>query len=172
MATGHVHSQPIKAGIITGLIAGIIMAVVVMLVFWLFLGHSPLYPVQVIGATFLGEDALVGFNVSAVLVGLIVHLVPSAIWGLIFGIIAKSAGIKSAGKALVYGVGLGAVTMIDAYVLVPMFMQAMGQVDIWNREVPMMWDWAAHLVFGASFVLYPTVEHWLGACDKQHGSAS
>jgi hypothetical protein len=27
-----------------------------------------------------------------------------------------------------------------------------------NREVPLFWDWAAHLVFGASFVLYPAVK--------------
>jgi len=31
-------------------------------------------------------------------------------------------------------------------------------VDIWNREVPLFWDWAAHIVFGASFALYPMVQ--------------
>lgn len=48
--------------------------------------------------------------------------------------------------------------MIGPYLLIPALSRALHGVDIWNREVPPMWDWAAHLIFGASFALYPLVQ--------------
>jgi len=154
-------AKPILSGLITGVIAGLVMAVVMMLVFALVLGTSPLYPVQVIGATIYGEEALVGLHVPALLSGLALHMIPSIVWGIIFGFVASSVNIVSASKALLFGLCLGIVTMIDVYVLVPKLMQWLGRTDIWNREVPMFWDWAAHIVFGATFVLYPAVNRWL-----------
>ena len=59
------EGRPILGGIITGQIAGLIMAVVVMLVFTIFLGKGPLYPVQVIGSTVYGDKALHGFHAGA-----------------------------------------------------------------------------------------------------------
>jgi hypothetical protein len=149
---------PLVAGIITGQLAGLIMAVVVMLVFALFLGHSPLYPVQVIGSVLFGEAALHGFHLGALLAGLILHqLGPSLLWGAAFGLMAAKLEPRTAGSALLIGLGLGVVTMTGPYLLIPAVMKAMQGVDIWNREVPMFWDWAAHIVFGASFALYPMV---------------
>jgi hypothetical protein len=51
--------------------------------------------------------------------------------------------------------------MVGPYLLIPAVMQIMQGVDIWNREVPMFWDWAAHIVFGACFALYPKVQAML-----------
>jgi hypothetical protein len=148
----------VVAGIISGQIAGLIMAVVVMFVFAVFLGKSPLYPVQVIGSIAFGEAALQGVNFPALLTGLVIHqLGPSLVWGIVFGLIAAYMKIHAYQAALILGLILGAITMVDAYILVPTAMKALQGVDIWNREVPMTWDWAAHLVFGASFVFYPWV---------------
>ena len=58
-------SKRIFSGIVTGQVAGLIMAVAVMLVFTLFLGKNPFYPVQVIGSVLFGENALHGFNFGA-----------------------------------------------------------------------------------------------------------
>jgi hypothetical protein len=166
-ATATMKQTPLKAttdrallsGVVTGQIAGLIMAVVVMLVFTVFLGKNPLYPVQVIGSMVFGESALQGLNLGAILAGLVLHqLGPSLLWGVIFGLVAGKFSIRTSQSALVFGVVLGVVTMIDAYVLIPFLMNALHGVDIWNREVPMFWDWAAHIVFGASFVLYPQVQ--------------
>jgi len=55
------------SGILTGQAAGLIMAVAMMAVFTLFLHKGPLYPVQVIGSTLVGETALHGFNLKALL---------------------------------------------------------------------------------------------------------
>ncbi|MGZ3688680.1 MAG: hypothetical protein ACXVBW_10285, partial [Bdellovibrionota bacterium] len=59
------------------------------------------------------------------------------------------------------GAAIGVVSMVDVYLLVPALMNALHGVDIWNREVPMFWDWAAHLVFGLSFGLYPMISEKL-----------
>jgi hypothetical protein len=154
----NTNKHPVLAGIITGQIAGLIMAVVVMAVFALFLGHGPLYPVQVIGSTVFGESALQGINVGAVLAGLVLHQAgPSLLWGYVFGEAAKRFPAGSVGGALKLGIPLAIISMAGPYLLIPAVMNTLHGVDIWNREVPMFWDWAAHLVFGLSFVLYPRV---------------
>jgi len=148
----------IPAGLVTGEIAGLIMAVVVMLVFAVFLGKSPFYPVQVIGSTLYGEAALQGFHLGAFLTGLILHLAgPSLLWGFIYGLIAKKLFVHTTGAALGLGLIIGILAMVGPYILIPAVMKALQGVDYWNREVPLSWDWAAHLVYGASFVFYPRV---------------
>lgn len=147
------------SAILTGQAAGLIMAVVVMLVFALFLGKQFLYPVQVIGSIVFGESALQGLNVAAILAGLVLHqLGPSLLWGLVFGFVAKKVSVQTSGDALKLGLGIGVLSMLGPYVLIPFLMNTLHGVDIWNREVPIFWDWAAHLVFGASFVLYPKIQ--------------
>lgn len=158
VSSSATHRESLMPGIITGQLAGLIMATVVMLVFALFLGKSFIYPVQVIGSSLLGESALQGFNILAVLAGLVLHqLGPSLLWGFIFSKIANQFSVKTLPTSLIVGLFIGVVSMVGPYVLIPTMMKTLHGVDFWNREVPMMWDWAAHLVFGASFALYPTV---------------
>lgn len=148
------------SGIITGQIAGLIMAVVVMGVFALFLGKNPLYPVQVIGSMIFGEAAIPEFHFGALIAGLLLHQGgPALLWGGVFGLVATKVDIPSTKSALFWGLGLGVVSMLGPYVLIPTLMNTLHGVDIWNREVPMMWDWAAHLIFGASFALYPVIRN-------------
>ena len=158
------NDRPLLAGIVTGQLAGLIMAVVVMIVFALFLGKSPLYPVQVIGSALLGESALQGTSVVAILAGLVLHQAgPSLLWGVLFGTLATRFEVDSTKTAAVLGLIIGLISMVGPYFLIPAMMNALHGVDIWNREVPIFWDWAAHLVFGLSFTLYPTVQSKLGA---------
>lgn len=151
--------RKILSGIITGQLAGLIMAVVVMIVFTIFLGKSPLYPVQVIGSAVFGEPALHGFHLGALLAGLVLHQVgPSLLWGVLFGFLAKKLDIQTAKSALGLGLVIGLIAMVGPYLLIPAVMNTLQGVDYWNREVPIFWDWAAHIVFGLSFVLYPIVQ--------------
>ncbi len=150
--------KPIIAGILTGQAAGLIMAVVVMLVFAVFLGKSPLYPVQVIGSMVFGESALPNFQLGALIAGLILHQAgPSLLWGFVFGFLAKKFAIQTTNQSLKLGLALGIISMIGPYVLIPFLMNTLHGVDIWNREVPLFWDSAAHIVFGFSFSLYPYI---------------
>ncbi len=155
----HSDQKSVLSGILTGQIAGLIMAVVVMLVFTVFLGKNPLYPVQVIGSALFGEAALQGIHIGAILAGLVLHqLGPSLLWGFIFALLAKKFSIHSTGTALKFGLGLGIISMVGPYLLIPAVMNTLHGVDFWNREVPIFWDWAAHIVFGASFALYPMIQ--------------
>lgn len=157
------NTRPLLTGIITGQIAGLIMAVVVMFVFAVFLGKSPLYPVQVIGSVLFGEQALQGVHLGALLAGLVLHQAgPSLLWGVIYGFLAAKFQPRNTFGALMLGLGVGVVSMTGPYLLIPFVMNIMQGVDLWNREVPMFWDWAAHLVFGLSFALYPMIERKLG----------
>jgi hypothetical protein len=150
------------AGIVTGQVSGLIMAVVVMIVFTLFLGKGPLFPVQVIGSMALGESALQGTNIAAILAGLILHqLGPSLLWGVIYGLSAQALKVEENPKALYLGLFIGIISMLGPYVLIPTLMNAFHGADYWNQNVPMLWDWAAHIVFGASFALYPKISKHL-----------
>lgn len=147
--------------VVTGQVAGLIMAVAVMAVFTL-LGKGPLYPVQVIGSLAFGESALVGTNFLAILAGLVLHqLGPSLMWGVIFYLITPKNEKLTTSKSLTFGAVIAVVSMAGPYVLIPFLMNLLHGVDIWNREVPMFWDWIAHIIFGLSFVLYPKVQEKL-----------
>jgi hypothetical protein len=151
-------NRTMVAGVITGQLAGLIMAVIVMLVFAVFLGKNPLYPVQVIGSTIFGESAMQGTNFGAILAGLVLHqLGPSLLWGFIFGVLASKMSVETTKSALGLGLAIGVISMVGPYVLIPAVMKTLHGVDFWNREVPLFWDWAAHIVFGASFALYPKI---------------
>jgi hypothetical protein len=160
------RETPFWAGLLTSQVAGLIMAVVMMVVFTVFLGKGPLYPVQVIGSAVWGESALVGFNVAAILTGLVLHQSVALAWGVVFTLLAMALGVRGWQAAGLLGVAVAVVSMVDAYVIVPKVMIAFHGSDIWNREVPIFWDWAAHMVYGLSYVLYPTlvrvVDGWRG----------
>jgi hypothetical protein len=149
------------ASLVTSQAAGLIMAVVMMLVFAIFLGHGPLYPVQVIGSIVFGEAALDGLQWSAVLAGLVAHMLVALAWGVVFGVVATRVDLSAAPKAAIAGVIVAIVSMIDVYLIVPPVMTGLHGADIWNREVPIGWDWAAHMVYGLSYGLYPMIERRL-----------
>lgn len=152
-------NKPILSGIVSGQVAGLIMAIVVMLVFTVFLGKSPFYPVQVIGSALFGEAALQGTHFGAILAGLLLHqLGPSLLWGVLFGLIATRVPVDSIQKAAGIGIVVGILSMAGPYLLIPFIFQVLHGVDIWNREVPMFWDWAAHIIFGISFCVFPKIQ--------------
>lgn len=162
LSASQSKEKTLLSGILTGQLAGLIMALVVMVVFAVFLGKSPLYPVQVIGSLLFGESALQGFHLGALLAGLVLHQAgPSLLWGVIYGVLAAKFQPRNTFGALVLGLAVGVVSMVGPYALIPFVMNLMQGVDLWNREVPMFWDWAAHIVFGASFALYPLVQNKL-----------
>lgn len=157
--TGSLFS-PMAASLVTSQIAGLIMAVVVMAVFTIFLGKGPIYPVQVIGSVVFGEPALQGFHIGAFLAGLVIHQTVALFWGAVFGFIAAARDVRDVRDvkaSLILGLVVAAVSMIDTYLLVPAVMETLHGTDIWRREVPLFWNWAAHAVFGASYALYPAI---------------
>ena len=162
---GQMHDRrtlfhDLSTAVVAGQIAGLIMAVVMMLVFGLFLGTSPLYPVQVIGSLFFGDSALVGLHLPALFTGLVLHqLGPSLFWALVFGICVHTFMIEGLGRQIALGLVIGVLSQaIDVYVLVPALFKVMQGDDLWAKEVPMMWSWAAHVVYGLCLGCYPLID--------------
>lgn len=152
--------RTIVSGIVAGQLAGLVMAGVVMIVFALVLGKNLFFPVQVIGSALFGESALKAFNPAAILAGVLLHQAgPSLLWGIVFGLLASGLAITSVRSSLALGILIGVVSMIGPYLLIPAVMNALHGTDFRNREVPLLWDWAAHIVFGLSFAVFPAVLH-------------
>ncbi len=149
----------ILSGIVAGQIAGLIMAVVMMLVFAVFLGKSPLYPVQVIGAFVFGNEALQGFHFPALVAGLLLHqLGPSLFWGAALGVITYFLKVPSGAPFVFSAVALGLLSQaIDVNLIMPFAMTALHGHNIWAEQVPVFWSWAAHLVFGLGLLVYPRI---------------
>jgi hypothetical protein len=148
-------SEDLVPAIVTGQIAGLVMAVVVMLVFVVFLGKGPLYPVQVIGSLLFGDSALHGTNLGAVAAGLLLHQGgPSIFWALVFGFAVHTWRIAGTARLVALGAAVGlASQLVDVNLVLPPVMRALHGHDIWAAEVPAFWSWAAHLVFGLTLGL-------------------
>lgn len=149
----------LAAGAVTGQISGLVMAVVVMAVFAIFLGTSPLYPVQVIGSFALGDSALGGFNLGALLTGLVLHqLGPSLFWGVAFALLVRASGARAGLPLAALGAATGLASQaIDVNLVLPLAMNALHGHNIWAEQVPAFWSWAAHLVFGLGLAVHPWV---------------
>jgi hypothetical protein len=148
-------SEELVPAIITGQIAGLIMAVVVMLVFVLFLGHGPLYPVQVIGSLLFGDAALQGTHIGAIIAGLVLHQGgPALFWSIVFGLAVYAWRVQGTARLVALGAAVGVLSqLVDVNLMLPPVMKALHGRDIWAAEVPAFWSWAAHLVFGLSLGL-------------------
>jgi hypothetical protein len=151
--------RDLAAGAIAGQIAGLVMAVVVMAVFTLFLGKGPLFPVQVIGSFLLGDAALQGVNVGAILAGLVLHQAgPALAWGLAYGAILHATDRRTGAAVVVIGAAVGLASQaIDVNLVMPVAMRALHGHDLWAENVPAFWSWAAHLVFGLALACFPEV---------------
>jgi hypothetical protein len=160
----HPLRRDLTAAVITGQVAGLIMAIVIMAVFALFLGKSPLYPVQVIGAFVFGDKALQGFQIGALLMGLVLHqLGPALFWSLVFGLGIHLFHIRSGTALLLLGIIIGLVSqVVDVNLILPVAMQSLQGHNIWAEQVPNFWSWAAHVVYGLSLALFVKVDSWLG----------
>jgi hypothetical protein len=154
--------RSVVAGILAGQASGLIMAVVVMLVFTVFLGKGPLFPVQVIGSFVYGDAALQGFHLPAFLTGLALHqLGPSLGWGLALGLGVRALGLRGAGVAAL-AVAIGVFSqVIDVNLIGSRAFTALHGHDIWAEQVPAFWSWAAHVVFGLGLTLYSAIERKL-----------
>ncbi len=117
------RSRWLVNGLAMGIVAGIIFAMFEMIMAAI-LGDGFFGPLRMIGAIVLGPDALVpAYSLPvAALVGMVVHLVLSGIFGLIFGLIASSlrfvraSGLSLGISATIFGILLW---MVNFYLIAP-----------------------------------------------------
>lgn len=153
-------AHEMAAAVLAGQFAGLVMAAVMMLVFGVILGESPLLPVAVIGGTVYGEAALTGLHIPAILAGLVLHqLGPALFWSVVFGLCVHLFKLGSIRSEAVLGLCIGVISQIvDVNLLMPF---AYSGDNLWAREIPMAWSWAAHIVYGLCLAAYPLIEERL-----------
>src|SRR5579859_6456501 len=137
-----------RRGIIGGLVGGIAMAMLMMIVTAV-QGMGFLRPLYLIAALFNQQWAMVqGLDVVPVLIGAMVHMVNSAVFGLMFalllGLIARGSRLDVWGWALagtVWGVVL---FVVNQYAVLPIVDPAMAQ----GAGGVLLWWIVSHLMFG------------------------
>ncbi len=135
------------AGIIAGLIAGIVMAMVAMMLMPM-QGKGMMYPVKLMAGTFQGDAALSGGMGTDVL-GLMIHMMMSAVLGLIFGLIIGGLGLH------------GILTLIIAGIVFALIVFVVNWLVTLPLTDKVMKDGISPMVFGMTHVFYGGVLGWL-----------
>lgn len=137
-----------EGGVRAGLLAGAVMAL-----FWGLAsaagGMGFWTPFKSVACTFLGVEGLIG-GAGSVLLGLVLHFVTAAFWGVLFaGIIERDTPVPQAAlSGVVYGVGVWAVM---TYIGLPALDRVL---DARATFAPLAW-FLSHLVYGACLARTP-----------------
>lgn len=137
-------------GAIAGIIAALIMAFVAM-TRASSLGFEFFLPMKQVAATLYGVDALIAGTAVAV-VGLVVHLLNSAAWGAVFGLLIgdRFSLLVTLLAGLVWGV---VVWGVMTWLVLP---RANGVMFDRVMVMPTWW-FVYHLVFGGALVMTPAL---------------
>ena len=147
-------------GAITGMIGGAIMAMFIMIATATYLSRGFFTPMYVIASPLIGKQVLMTslhqglfyFALGPALLGLVVHMMWAALYGMIFGLIAYGThlkGVVAVISGLVYGV---LVMLFMSFVIVPIA----GAPNIPNSLGWPTWT-IGHLLFGLVLGLWPVL---------------
>lgn len=147
-------------GIIAGMIAGAVMAMYAMIASVTFLGQGFFTPLYAIAAPLVGQQSLMSsmhggafyFTLGPAVLGLVVHMMWSALYGVIFGLIAlwtHLRGLVAVIGGMIYGV------------LAMLFMSFIVLPIVGMGSMPSMVGWTPftiqHLMFGLVIGLWPVL---------------
>jgi uncharacterized membrane protein YagU involved in acid resistance len=139
----NVSSQP-SAGILTGagagLVAGIVMALVAMMATAI-MGKGPFAPPAMIAAIVLGPAAMMTPSVGVIVIGLVLHMILSMMFGVVFVLIASRIATSTILLGAAYGIVLW---IVNFYGL--SFVSSGARAMVANE--PIMLAVLTHLVFG------------------------
>jgi hypothetical protein len=159
--------RELLGGIQAGQVAGLAMAATLMVLLSVFTNKGLFYPLQVIAASVLGENAIGRFDARTLLVGVAVHqLGPALAWGVVFGVVVWLFKPQRSVALMMWGLLVGAVAQIvDVHVLLPLlsgelsgrlpYFSPLQHENLWAHHVPVVASWLAHLMFGLGLSLYP-----------------
>ena len=130
----------VKAGVVAGIVGGLLMAMIMMIATAAG-GMGLLAPLRLIAATFYGKEAMAGGG--ALTVGLMVHMMNSMVFGVLFAWIAGRR--LAAPQAVMAGVAFGlAIWAVMTFAGLPMLNPMMRERV---AVMPVAW-FIAHLAFG------------------------
>jgi hypothetical protein len=134
----------IKEGLGFGVVAGMVFGLIEVVGTGM-MGDSPLMPIRMFASVVLGEGAMTSPNIGSVaIVGVVAHVVLSAIFGLMYGVFAANTSLRTqtdwsrqAFLGLMFGVALWFVNFqVIARFLYP-----------WFLEVPQFGSMVMHAMF-------------------------
>lgn len=136
---------------IAGQVAGVAMVLCLIASYRLALGTDWGFPLRLLAALVLGQEAFERRGIQTLLVGLLVHqLGPTALWARLYGLLLGFRRTPPApGLALGVGFVVGIVALIlDVYLLLPPVLSMMHGANIWAENVPRAVAWLAHVIYG------------------------
>ena len=139
----------LSAASAAGVVAGAAMFLAAVLYTTFATPLEPLLPAKNVAATWMGVDALIGDS-TAIAVGILTHIVASACWGLVFGLVG--GGRTRLGPSLALGLAVGIVAWaVMTWVALPAVNSVMAErVDV----LPAWWWFTLHLLFGLGLGLF------------------
>jgi hypothetical protein len=159
-------ARELIAGVQAGQVAGLAMAAALMATFSVFLHKSLFYPLQIIAASVLGENAIRRLDARTLIVGVLVHqLGPALLWGVVFGVAVWLFKPRRGITLMALGLFVGALAqIIDVHLLLPLLTRVFSghfpllaplqRANLW-MQVPIATSWFGHLVFGFALSFYP-----------------
>jgi uncharacterized membrane protein YagU involved in acid resistance len=147
----------LTTGAIVGIIAGVVMAMYAMIASATILGQGFFTPLYGIASPLIGPQAMmtsmkqgIYFDFGPAVLGLIIHMMWSALYGIIFGLIARLAHLKG-NMAIIAGLFYGLLIFLSmSYVILPI---------VGAGAMPGMVGYpsfiAEHLIFGGVLGLWP-----------------
>jgi uncharacterized membrane protein YagU involved in acid resistance len=149
-------------GALVGIIGGILMALFTMLATATYLQVGFFTPLYAIAAPLIGRQALLAsmvhggfyFTLGPALLGLVIHLMWSAFWGMIFGLIARRLHLTE-GVAIISGLIYGLLVMlVMSFIVVPI----VGAPDLLRLVGTLSFVIAHALFYGLPLGLWPVAQ--------------
>ena len=158
-------------GAIVSMIGGVLMAMFTMIATVTYLHMGFFTPMYAMAAPLIGRQTLMTsmthglfyFALGPAVLGLVLHMMGSAFWGIIFGLIARGLHLSGA-AAVISGLIYGLVVMlIMAYIVVPI-------VGAPNLLQMVGWSFLiSHLLYGLPLGLWPVLrpQDWPSLLGQQ-----
>ncbi len=149
-------------GAIAGIIGGVLMAMFTMLATATYLQIGFYTPLYAIAAPLIGRQTLMTsmthgifyFALGPALLGLVVHMMWAAFWGIIFGLIARALHLTG-GVAIISGLIYGVLVMlVMSFIVVPI----VGAPDLLRMAGLLLFIIAHALFYGLPLGLWPVAQ--------------
>jgi hypothetical protein len=152
-------SASLVSSVIASMVGAALMTIVLTVAFMRYEARPVYYPLQIIGTFLFGDLALkaprweIYPTAAALLFGV------CAVWGIVYAFAATQLRVdKSVGGSVVLGLIIGlASQIVDVELITPTVMNRLWGNNLWAENVPPIFSWLGHIIFGLSFVVFPFV---------------
>lgn len=161
----------VVAGLIAAMMGAALMAVVMTVAFLRYDGRPLYYPLQLIGTFLFGDVSMIAPRWEIYPTAAALLFGTCGLWGLVYAFVASRLRVTaSVGGALLLGVVVGlASQLVDIDLIAPALMNRMWGHDLWIENVPPVFSWLGHIMFGLMLGSYPFLfrSFWIRFSGRQ-----